>query len=172
VLYNGFEEVWRAVLTGATAYAALVVVVRLMGKRTLSKLNAFDFVVTVALGSALASALMTSGVSAARAVTAFVTLTAMQFAVTWLSPRASIIRRIVRAEPVMLVDRGSFLDEAMTRQRVTEAEVRQAVRGAGTGSLSDINAVVLETDGSLSVITGDAGDRSALRDVATETTTS
>ena len=65
----------------------------------------------------------------------------------------------------MLLHRGVLLSPALRRTRITEAEVRAAVRAAGVASLSEVEAVVLETDGSFSVIKQSAGDRSSLADV-------
>ena len=165
-----FFESWaglvRVVVVGALAYAALVLLLRASGKRTLSKMNAFDFVVTVALGSTLATALLSKDVPLAEGALAFALLILLQFAITWLSVRSARVSRLVKSEPALLLRRGEFLHGAMRRERVNEEEVRAAVRNSGRGSLSEIEAVVLETDGSLSVIgRSEGGPESALTDV-------
>jgi uncharacterized membrane protein YcaP (DUF421 family) len=99
-------------------------------------------------------------------VLALALLVALQFAVTWTSVRAGWVRRVVTGEPVMLLYQGELLRTAMRRARVTEDEVRVAVRAAGIHDLNDIEAVVLETDASFSVLKkGDAGQASSLADV-------
>lgn len=151
---------------GAVAYLALLVLLRVSGKRTLAKLNAFDLVVTVALGSTLATILLSSDVSLSEGVAALALLVAAQLAVAWSSVRASRIRRLVKAEPTLLVHDGRVLEDRLRRQRVVVAEVRQAVRASGVGDLSLVAAVVLETDGSMSVITtSQRGSGDALADV-------
>jgi uncharacterized membrane protein YcaP (DUF421 family) len=75
------------------AYVVLVVFLRLSGLRTLSKLNAFDLVVTVALGSTLATVLLTKDVALADGALAFALLIALQFVVTWSSVRVGWLRR-------------------------------------------------------------------------------
>ena len=159
-----WDALWRTGATGVVTYAGLVVILRVSGTRTLSKLNAFDLVVTVALGSTLASTLVSRQVPVARGLVALATLVALQLLVTWSSVRLPVVRRVVRAGPVALVVDGAHRADAMTAERVTESEVAQAVRRQGRGSISDLAAVVLETDGSLSVI-GRDGDLSALDDV-------
>lgn len=79
--FDSWSDLGRVVAVGATAYVALVVVLRLAGKRTLAKLYAFDLVVTVALGSTLATILLSADVSWAEGVTAFALLAAFQLAV-------------------------------------------------------------------------------------------
>lgn len=151
---------------GAVAYVALLVMLRLSGKRTLAKLNAFDLVVTVALGSTLATILLSSDVSIAEGLTAFAVLVAAQLAVAWSTVRVARIRALVKAEPTLLVTDGRVLGECLRRQRVTIGEIRQVVRASGVGDLSMVAAVVLETDGSLSVIRKSAkGNGDALADV-------
>jgi uncharacterized membrane protein YcaP (DUF421 family) len=72
----------------------------------------------------------------------------------------------VKAEPVLVLDDGRLGHDALVRERLTPGEVHQAVRSTGTGALEDVAAVVLETDGTLSVISADAlGSASALVDV-------
>lgn len=99
---------------------------------------------------------------------AFAILIGLQFAVTWSSVRIPWIRRLVTGEPQMLLRHGAFLPMALRRARVTEAEVRAAVRAAGVCNLESVAAVVLETDGSFSVVrVSDAAGASSLADVRT-----
>jgi uncharacterized membrane protein YcaP (DUF421 family) len=155
--FSGWESILRTLLVGVLAYIALVTLLRLSGKRTLSKLNAFDLIVTVALGSTLASALLTKDVSLADGMLAFGLLIALQFVVTWSSVRLRWVRRLVTGQPLMLMYRGEFLRDALLRARVTDEEVRAAIRSAGITFLRDVEAVVLETDGSFSVVRRSSG---------------
>jgi uncharacterized membrane protein YcaP (DUF421 family) len=142
----------RTAAIGVLAYAILIFLLRASGKRTLSKMNAFDFVVTVALGSTLASLLLNKDVTLAQGALAFALLIALQFAITWSSVRARWVRRLVTGEPSLLAHRGACLPEAMRKARVNEDELLAAVRAAGLRSLGDAESVVLETDGSFSVV--------------------
>ena len=142
----------RLLTMAPLTYAALVITLRIAGKRTLAKLNAFDLVVTVALGSTLSSALLSRDVSLAQGVTALILLVLLQFAVAWSSVRLSWMRRITRSEPSVLFEDGTFHHDRMRQERVTEAEVRQAIRASGIGCVEHVSAVVLETDGTLSVV--------------------
>lgn len=142
----------RTVIIAPLAYAVLVLALRVSGKRTLSKMNAFDLVVTVALGSTLATILLTKEVSLVEGAAALGTLVILQFLVAWLSVRAPWVRRVVRSEPTLLVHRGELLPEAIKKQRVTEDEIRAALRKSGLADLEHAASVVLESDGTFSVI--------------------
>ncbi len=164
MFFSGWASLFRTLVVGALTYIVLIVFLRISGKRTLSKMNAFDLVVTVALGSTLATVLLTKDVALADGALAFALLIALQFAVSWSSVRARWIRKLVTGEPLMLLYQGSFLPAALRQARVTEDEVRAAIRANGLSALSDAKAVVLETDGSFSV-TSRGDDSSSLAGV-------
>lgn len=152
MFFQAWSGLWRTLIVGALAYATLVALLRVSGKRTLSKMNAFDLVVTIALGSTLATTLLSKDVALAEGILAFAVLVGMQFAITWLSVRSRRVAGLVKSEPSLLFLRGQFLFEALRRERVTRAEVCAAVRQQGIASLEEAEAVVLETDGSFSVL--------------------
>lgn len=151
-LFDGWLPVARTVVLGFAAYVGLVLMLRVSGKRTLSKMNAFDLIVTVAIGSTLATVLLSKDVSLVQGFAALALLICMQFVVTWLAVRVGWIRNLVTSEPMLLAYDGKFLHDALKRARVTLAEFMAAVRAAGLGQLSEVGAVVLETEGSCSVI--------------------
>lgn len=151
-ILGNWNDVARAVLSGLLAYTALVTLLRVSGKRTVAKWNAFDLIVTVALGSTLASTIVTGTVPVMQGVGAFVVLVVLQFAITWTSVRVNFIHRLIKARPVLLVREGTLEHETMRRERVTEDEVLAAARRRGFGDLRQVHAIVLETDGSFSVI--------------------
>ena len=168
--FSSWSELLRIVLVGAAAYATLVGILRISGKRTLAKLNAFDFVVTVALGSTLATIFLDKKVTWAEGTLALALLALLQFVVAVVTTKIGG-RDVVTATPTLLVERGRIVDSALRGQRVTETEVRQAVRSSGVGDFGLVAAAVLETDGSISVVTNQQmGDGSALRDVPSAST--
>lgn len=161
--FDSWGDLLRVALVGTAAYAALVTLLRLTGKRALAKLNAFDLVVTVALGSTLATILLSSDVSWSEGVTAFGLLLLLQFAVSRTATRVRRGRWAVTAHPTTVLRDGAVDHDALRGQRVTEAELRQAVRASGVGGLDQVARVVLETDGTFSVVTrAQLGDGSAL----------
>lgn len=152
VFFSSWESLGRTLIVGVLAYAVLIVFLRLSGNRTLSKMNAFDLIVTVALGSTLATVLLSKDVALAEGALALGLLISLQFIITWLSVRVSWVKRVVTGEPLLLLYEGELLLDALYRARVTRDEVRSAVRSSGLASLDAAQAVVLETDGSLSVV--------------------
>ncbi len=164
--FSDWYAIERLLVVGVLAYFSLVVLLRISGKRTLASMNAFDFVVTVALGSTLATALLSKDVPLAEGLLAFALLLFLQYVVTSLSVRFPWVNKIVKSEPTLLFHRGEFLRQAMKKQRVTEDEIMAAIRQGGALNLMNVAAVALETDGSFSVIaepsTGPGHSRTSL----------
>lgn len=151
-LYSGWKPLARLLVVGTAMYVALVVFLRLSRSRTLASMNAFDFVVTVAIGSAFGRALTAKTVALAEAVAALGLLVVLQYAVTRLQVRWPSFGRAVTNPPALLYFRGEFLTDEMRRQRVAESELRSAVRKERYGSIDAVDAIVLESNGELSVV--------------------
>ncbi|TFZ04733.1 DUF421 domain-containing protein [Ramlibacter rhizophilus] len=150
--FDSWEQIGRVLMVGLAAYASLVLVLRTSGKRTLSKLNAFDLVVTVAMGSTLATALLSKDVAFAEALAAYIVLAGGQWVVARLSVRSARFAHLVRSAPRLLVYQGRLLGEALDDERITHDELLSALRAGGFGRVEDAAAVVLESDGSISVL--------------------
>lgn len=152
MVFSTWADIGRVVLVGALGYIALIVLLRLSGKRTLTKMNIFDFVVTVALGSTLASLLLSKSTALVEGITAFLVLIVGQYVIAWLSVRSTRFQKLVKAQPTLLVHNGKFLETALRQERITEEEVLSAVRAAGIADLDEVGGVVLETDGTVTVV--------------------
>lgn len=150
--FEGWGSLARVVVLGSIGYLALVALLRVSGKRTLSKMNAFDFVVTITLGSVFGGLLLDDSVSLAEGVTALALLIGLQWLMTALYVRSTRFERLIKGEPQLLYDRGRYLDGVLKRERITREEVQAAMRASKVVDHRDALAV-LETDGSVTVIT-------------------
>ena len=165
-LFTGWPGIFDTLITGTLTYFGLVVLLRLSGKRTLSKWNSFDFVATIAFGSILASALLSDDTGWAQAMVGIGLIVLLQFAITWLAVRSGAIQGLIKSEPSLLLFKGEMIDSTMKSQRVAEGEVLAAIRLSGYSSIEKVDAVILETDGSFSVVKKvDINTASAMKDV-------
>lgn len=161
--FGGWEPVARILVVGTLAYAALVLLLRISGKRTLVQMNAFDFIITVAIGASFGRILTARSVALIEALTAFGLLVTLQYLVAWLQIRSRSFASTVTAPPALLFYQGRLLHDALRRERITEAELETAIREHGLGAFSEVEAIVLESDGRFAVIkAASAGDGSAL----------
>ena len=152
MFYDRFSDLVRLVVLGVASYAFLVGLLRVTGKRTLAKLNAFDFVVTVAFGSTLATVILSRDISLSEGVGALALLAGLQLVVAFLSVRRQAFAKVVRSEASALVVHGHIRHDMLERERVTVDELRSAVRASGSTELTDVGAVILETDGTFTVL--------------------
>ena len=149
MFFQDWEGIARTLLVGTLAYATLVLFLRISGKRTLAKLNAFDLVVTVALGSTLSAVLLQESIALAEGAVALGLLILLQFAVTFLSVRSHSFARLIRSEPRLLARNGAFCDAAMKEMRLTREEAISAIRASGGRDVADVETLILESDGTI-----------------------
>lgn len=152
MIFQNWSGIVRTLLVGSLAYATLVLLLRISGKRTLAKLNAFDLVVTVALGSTLSAIILQESIALAEGATALALLILLQFLVTFWSVRSARFASALRSDPTLLVRGGQFCSDAMKGERITRGEALSAVRAAGGGDIADVDLLILESDGTLSVV--------------------
>jgi uncharacterized membrane protein YcaP (DUF421 family) len=133
-------------------YAALLVGLRLAGKRELGQATAFDLVVVLVIANAVQNAMVGPDTSLNGGLLAAGTLLAANWLVGRLGLRSAWLRQRLTGSPVLLVHEGTLLDENLRREGVTEDEVRQALREHGVDDLAEVKLAVLEVDGTISVI--------------------
>ena len=164
MLWKSWSSIGDVLIVATAAYLGLLVILRVSGKRTLAKLNAFDWIVTVALGSTLATTVLAPNVSAIEGVAAMAALVVLQLVVTTASVRMKFLRQAVESSPRRLVASGRMQRGVMRHERITDGEVLQAVRSSGLASLRGVD-VILETNGKLSVVQRGDGPTDALDNV-------
>ncbi|MFA0961182.1 DUF421 domain-containing protein [Roseivirga sp. BDSF3-8] len=150
--FSDWQTLLKTLVVGLIGYVFLVILLRVSGKRTLSKLNAFDLVVTIAFGSVMATSFLSSTISVAQVVLTYGILIYMQYLLTYLSVRTKKFQRLIKSSPTLLYYRGHYLEKALRGERMAKAELRSAVRQHGISRMDDVAAIVLEADGSLSII--------------------
>lgn len=152
MFFNSWDSLQHTLIVGILGYIGIIILMRISGKRTLSKWNSFDFIVTIAFGSMLASLMLSTNTSLAQGILGIAMLVLFQYIITWISVRSNLFQGWVKGQPTLLLFQGEFQHHAMRHQRVTEGEVLAALRENGMAALEDAEAVILETDGSFSVI--------------------
>ena len=151
-----FGASWSTIgfVVGSTAamYTTLVVAVRIAGRRTVAQLSAFDLIVTVALGTLLASTVVSADPSYVQSTTAIATLLGMQVLAAALRRRSGLARRLLEFEPEVIVRSGQIeLPRGLMTSQLSEGELRSRLRHHGIFDLDAVALVVLEPSGEISV---------------------
>ena len=152
IFFNDWQSLLRALILTTLAYFTLILFIRISGKRTLSKMNAFDFLVTVALGSCLATVSINKNIALAEGALVYFTLIFLQFIITWLSVRVKKIKKLITSQPALLLYKGELLGNVMKRERITTEEIYMKARESGITNLNEIDVIVLETTGDITII--------------------
>ncbi|WNB86937.1 YetF domain-containing protein [Cellulomonas sp. ATA003] len=159
-------DVARVVVTTVGIYTALVVLIRVVGQRSLASMSGFDVGCVVALGAILGRTALLESPTLLIGVVALVTFFAMQ-GVLGVLRQDRRFDRLVNRPPVLLVDDGEVLTDALRRAHVSPDELRQRLRLAGVRRLDEVASVVLERNGAVSVLRrGSDVDPWILADVA------
>lgn len=152
IFFDNWQSIIRTVVITILAYVCLITLLRLSGKRTLSQMNAFDFIITIALGSTFATVALNKDVALADGVLAFFLLIFLQYAITALSVRYKFIKNMITSRPALLLYKGELYHDMLKKERITIEEVNVAVRKKGIEELKDVDAIILETAGEITVI--------------------
>jgi uncharacterized membrane protein YcaP (DUF421 family) len=152
LFFDNWESIARTICLTTLGYFAMVVLLRASGKRTLSKMNAFDFIVTIAMGSSLATLSLNKDVSLADGVTAFFSLIFLQYVLTWLSVRVKKIKSVITSSPTLIFYNGEFLFDEMKKQRITIEEIYNASRQKDFSKLDNVDVIILEATGDITII--------------------
>ena len=150
--FPDLTEIADVAASAIAVYFAVVLMVRLSGKRTTGELNSFDWLITVVVGSLMASGILLDNVKLIEAVIAMIAIALCQWTVTFLVTRTRLASKVFKAEPTLLLHEGRMLKDTMKRTRISEEEVRMALRENGIVDIDGAQWVVLETNGQLSVI--------------------
>ena len=105
-------------------------------------------------GSTLSAGLLSKDVALVEIIAAFALLVGLQFLITFTMTRWPRMEGIVKTEPRIVFRHGQYLERAMRVERLTRREIDAAIRAANAADSDKVAAVILETDGSLSVVLG------------------
>jgi uncharacterized membrane protein YcaP (DUF421 family) len=143
---------WSIAARTAIIYVALLLGLRLAGKRGIGQMTPFDLVVILLVANAVQNAMVGPDTSVTGGLIAAAVLLGGNFVVAAVRERVPWLRRAVEGQPSLLIHDGRFLTDNLRREGVDASEVMMAIREHGVGDLNDVRSAVLETDGSISVV--------------------
>ncbi|WBY16276.1 DUF421 domain-containing protein [Erythrobacteraceae bacterium WH01K] len=166
-----FEATWpdviaRAVILSTVGLFWVVLLVRIVGLRSFSKMTNFDFVMTVATGSLLAGAAQATGWEGfAQAMLAMATLFFVQLTMSRIRKNSDPFEQAIQNDAVLLMKDGEFCEKALHDERVAKSDVMAKLREANVLEMGKVRAVVLETTGDVSVLHGDTLEKTLIANV-------
>jgi len=135
-------------------YLVILAVVRLMGKREIGNLGAFDFLVALMIGEIVDEAIY-GDVSMLEFVVVVVIITGLELINSWGSFRSKTLRKILEAGPSQIVEHGKIKQKELARERFSEDDLWSQLRLKGVDDLQEVKEATIEPSGSISVVLED-----------------
>jgi uncharacterized membrane protein YcaP (DUF421 family) len=154
-LTTSWTAVIMVVITSASIYTALIILTRIVGLKSFSKISTIDFAITVTIGALIARTVLVRNPPLLQGLVALGVLFLLQFILSWLR-RNSLVRKLVDNKPLLLMKDSEMLEDNLNKARVTPDDVRAKLREANVTHLSQVKAVVMETTGDISVMHNDS----------------
>lgn len=142
---------WEFVLRAVAVYVAIIVMVRLTGKRSVAQTTPFDMILLVLLGTAVQNSLIGEDVSLIGGLILAATLILLNHAVGWVTARSKRVHSLIEGDPVLVARNGELLYGALRRQNVSVVDFGEAMRREGLRNYDEIECAWLETDGTVTV---------------------
>jgi len=168
-ILTNWTEIQMTTISCVVFYLAIILVTRISGLRSFSKMSAFDFAMTIALGSLFASTVAGPNPSLLLGLVTMSLLFAGQTLIATLR-KSEFVQHLVDNEPILLMVDGQILDKNLSQANVTHDDLRAKLREANVLQYNQVKAVVFETTGGISVLHGDPDaklDPDLLKDVRT-----
>jgi uncharacterized membrane protein YcaP (DUF421 family) len=143
---------WEYVLRGAVVYVALMLLIRIAGKRTMGEITPFDLIVILLVGESAQGALLGNDHSVTAGLLVAGTLVLLNFTTGFVSARSRRFDRLVEGEPVVLVRDGELRERALKRENIPLSDLDEAIRMAGLARRSDVGLAMLETNGRITIV--------------------
>lgn len=153
MFFQGWETVYQTIILSIVTYIAMVIIIRSSGKRTLSSFNAFDFLITVTIGSISATTILSKSTTLTDGMSAIITLVILQYIVAKISVYSKTFRKIIKSNPTLLYYDGEYIDENLKKMRVSRDDILQEVRINSGVTIDEVHSVILEANGKLAVVT-------------------
>lgn len=147
-----FVRVLYTIARGAFAFLFALFITRILGRKLISQMTFFDFVVGVTMGSLAANLSIGSDTTAPTAAIALATFAALGIASGFIDIKSLKARKLMDSEPVTLIDKGNIVEDNMKRIRLTIDELNMKLREKNIFSMADVEFAIMETDGQVSVL--------------------
>ena len=160
-VFGSSGELWLSLWRTVVLWAVALAVFRLVGKRTLGKMGAFDFAVIIMMGEATAIGMEDPHVALIIPIGIVVLLGVLQWALTFLNVRWPALERLTQGTQTAVVKDGEVQAAAMRAERMSEADLLMELRQKGISSVQQVREAYLEPTGQVSIFQTSASSQSS-----------
>jgi len=152
IMWNIAVPVWELVVRATVVYVFLLCLLRLTGKRQIGQLAPFDLVLLLVLSNAVQNSMNAGDNSLVGGLISAATLIGLNFGIGYATFKSKKLEALVEGRPQMIIHNGQVFEDAMRRAKLTHHELSAALRRAGCGCPEEVQAAILENNGSISVL--------------------
>ena len=163
MFFQGWDTIYKTLILSTLTYVSIIIILRSSGKRTLSSFNAFDFLITVTIGSISATTILSTSTKFFDGIAAIVVLVILQYIVAKISVYSKTFSKIIKSEPTLLYYDGEYIEKNLKKMRVSKDDILQEIRVNSGVTIDGVHSVILEANGKLAVVT--SGSDENLRDM-------
>lgn len=150
--WDGWDPIVHTLLTVTVGYLALLLLLRVSGPRTTAAMTPLDLIIAVTIGSAFGRTVTAVDVPLAQMLVTLLMLVLLHWILAWFRGRSPKMRRFVDSQPVLVYYQGDYQLGAMRKHQLVQDDVHTAARQSGYGSMDEVEAVILQQDGTLGMI--------------------
>ena len=143
------------ILRSVSVYLFMIIALRIFGKKQLSQLNTADVILILLISNSVQNAMVVSDTSLTGGLIAASSLFVINFILKRLKYKFPIFKNLIEGQPVLLVYNGKMIVENCKKNEITEEELLQAIREHGSHSIGEIDSLILESDGNISVVSNE-----------------
>ncbi len=152
LFFSGWESLLRVILTTVMTYLLLLIILKSFGSRSVSSFSVYDLITTITIGSTISSILVFEEVTLINGIIAILLLLLIQLIISKLTTHWPNLANVISPSPKVVFLRGDFLEENMKKAHINKEEILAAIRSEAQTTSDKVYAVVLEVDGTLSVV--------------------
>jgi uncharacterized membrane protein YcaP (DUF421 family) len=150
-------SIWEKVFRSLVVYLFLLLAFRLLGKRQVGQLTPFDLVVLLIISNVVQNAIIGPDNSLGGGLIGAAVIFLANYIVVEITFRFKGARRVIEAQPTLLIHNGRILHRNLASERVTLDDLHAALRRSGVATVEEVRVAVLEESGGISVIPRAAG---------------
>jgi len=144
-------------------YLFIVIALRILGKTELAQLSITDLIFVLLISNAVQNAMVGSDTSLGGGILAASVLFVINFIFKKLKYKFPNFRKVVEGEPVILIHNGKIITSNCQKNNISKDELLQAIREHGSHTIEEVDSLILESDGNISVVSNEYKHHSVRR---------
>ena len=157
------ENYLHIIISTSGVYVFIIIALRLLGKTELAQLSITDLIFVLLISNAVQNAMVGSDSSLGGGILAASVLFILNFIFKKLKYRFPFLRKVIEGEPIILIHKGVVIIENCRKNEISQDELLQAIREHGSNSIEEVDSLILEADGNISVVSNDYKHHSVRR---------